>query len=84
MMLIGRSFLAAVPMALLLRGSSNDRRLRPRRWWTALTATLYAMPFVQYLTRADHALSMSAMLHPLMATAIAASALVLIVKLLRR
>jgi hypothetical protein len=51
LVLTGWALIAAVPIALLLWGAWTDRRVRALRWWSALTALLYAIPFVQYLLR---------------------------------
>lgn len=83
MVLTGWAFLASVPIALLTWASWKDARVRALRWWVSATAVLYAIPFAQYLTRADSELSMSDMLHPLMGAAIALPAIVVIAKIIR-
>lgn len=82
MVLGGWAFLAVVPVALVAFGTWTNRRVRPLRWWAAVLAGLYAIPFVQYLTQ-DSVPSMSKMLHPAMGGAIAVPAAVIIVKLWR-
>jgi preprotein translocase subunit Sec61beta len=83
MVLTGWAFFASIPVALMTWGAWTDRRIRALRWWAGLTAVLYAIPFVQYLVRADAELSMSDMLHPLMGAAIAVPAVVVILKIFR-
>jgi preprotein translocase subunit Sec61beta len=83
MVLTGWAFLAAVPLALLLWGTWTDRRIKALRWWSGLTALFYAIPLVQYLTRADPEASMSSLLHPAMGIAIALSTLVVVLKILK-
>jgi hypothetical protein len=78
----GWALLAAVPLSALLVGSWTDRRIRPLRWWVSLTAALYAVPLGTYLA-SDSGNSLSQMLDPVMATLIALSAAVVIVKLHR-
>lgn len=83
MVLTGWAFFASIPVALMTWGAWTDRRIRALRWWAGLVAGLYAIPFVQYLTRVDTDLSMSDMLHPLMGAAIAVPAVVVILKIFR-
>ena len=83
LVLTGWAFLAAVPVALMTWGTWTDWRVRALRWWSGLTALLYAIPFVQYLTRTDPEASMSSMLHPAMGIAIALSAAVVVFKIFR-
>ncbi|GLQ55966.1 hypothetical protein [Devosia nitrariae] len=83
MVLTGWAFFASIPVALMTWGAWRDSRIRALRWWAGLTAGLYAIPFVQYVTRADMDLSMSDMLHPLMGAAIAVPAGVVILKIFR-
>ena len=83
MVLAGWALLAAVPLALLLWGSWTDRRVRALRWWSGLTALLYALPLLQYLTRSNPEASMSSLLHPAMGISIALAALVVVLKLFK-
>jgi hypothetical protein len=83
LVLTGWALIAAVPIALLTWGTWTDRRVRALRWWSGLTALLYAIPFVQYLLRTAPEASMSSMLHPVMGAAIALSAAVVALKLLK-
>jgi hypothetical protein len=83
LVLTGWAFIAAIPIALLTWGTWTDKRVRALRWWSGLTALLYAIPFVQYLTRSDAEASMSSMLHPAMGIAIALSAAVVVLKILK-
>ncbi|CAN7213976.1 hypothetical protein LJR016_000623 [Devosia sp. LjRoot16] len=83
LVLTGWAFIAAVPIALLLWGTWSDRRVRALRWWSGLTALLYAIPFVQYLLRTDPEASMSSMLHPAMGLAIALAAAVVALKIFK-
>ena len=53
LVLTGWALIAAVPVALMTWGSWTDRRVRALRWWSGLTALLYAIPLVQYLLRTD-------------------------------
>jgi hypothetical protein len=83
LVLTGWAFLAAVSVALMTWGTWTDKRIRALRWWSGLTALLYAIPFVQYLLRTDPEASMSSMLHPAMGIAIALSAAVVVLKILK-
>jgi hypothetical protein len=83
LVLTGWAFIAAVPIALMTWGTWTDRRVRALHWWSGLTALLYAIPLLQYLTRTDPAASMSSMLHPAMGFAIALSAAVVVLKVLK-
>lgn len=83
MVLTGWAFLASVPLALMLWGTWTDRRIKALRWWSGLTALLYAIPFAQYLMRSDAEASMSSMLHPVMGIAIALSALVVVLRIFK-
>jgi len=83
LVLTGWAFMAAVPIALMTWGTWTDKRVRALRWWGGLTALLYAIPLVQYLTRTDPAASMSSMLHPAIGIAIALSAAVVVLKIAR-
>jgi len=83
LVLTGWALIAAVPVALMTWGSWTDRRVRALRWWSGLTALLYAIPLVQYLLRTDPEASMSSMLHPAMGIAIALSAAVVVLKIFR-
>jgi len=83
LVLTGWAFIAVIPIALMTWGSWTDRRIRALRWWSGLTALLYAIPFGQYLLRTDAEASMSSMLHPAMGIAIALSAAVVALKILR-
>ncbi|OEO30004.1 hypothetical protein VW23_023325 [Devosia insulae DS-56] len=83
LVLTGWAFIAAVPIALLLWGTWTDKRVRALRWWSGLTALLYAIPLVQYLLRTDPEASMSSMLHPAIGIAIALSAVVVVLKIFK-
>lgn len=83
LVLTGWAFIAAVPIALMLWGTWTDRRVRALRWWSGLTALLYAIPFMQYLLRTDPEASMSSMLHPAMGIAIALAAAVVALKIFK-
>lgn len=83
MVLTGWAFIASVPVVLMVWDTWTDKRIRALRWWSSLTAVLYAIPFVQYLMRTDAEASMSSMLHPVMGMAIAAAAAVVVVKIFR-
>lgn len=83
LVLTGWAFIAAVPIALMTWGTWTDKRVRALRWWSGLTALLYAIPFVQYLLRADPEASMSSMLHPALGIAIALSAAVVVLKIFK-
>lgn len=83
LILTGFGLLTTLPIALLSYGVMRDVRVRALRWWVALTAGLFAIPFVGWLFRADPGASLSSMLHPAMAGAIVLSALVVIAKLIR-
>lgn len=83
LVLTGWAFVAAVPIVLLTWGTWTDKRVRALRWWSGLTALLYAIPFVQYLARTDPEASMSSMLHPAMGVAIALSAAVVVLKIFK-
>tara|TARA_R110002020_G_scaffold314996_1_gene530202 strand:- start:5923 stop:6279 length:357 start_codon:yes stop_codon:yes gene_type:complete len=83
MVLTGWALFAAVPIALMAWGSWTDTQVRALRWWTSLTAGLYAIALLQYLTRADAEASMSALLHPALGVAIAAAAGIVAIKIFR-
>src|SRR5688572_8790712 len=83
LVLTGWALVAAVPVVLMTWGTWTDKRVRALRWWSGLTALLYAIPFVQYLLRTDPEASMSSMLHPAMGIAIALSAAVVVLKIVR-
>ena len=83
MVLTGWAFLAVIPVGAMTVASWADGRVRPLRWWTGLTAALFAVPFTQYLLRAGVEESMSKMLHPAMGVAIAATSAVVLLKILR-
>ena len=83
MVLTGWAVLAVVPVAAMTVASWTDERVRLLRWWIGLTAVLFAVPFTQYLLRADVEESMSKMLHPAMGAAIAAASLIVLAKILR-
>lgn len=83
LVLTGWAFIAAIPIALMTWGTWTDKRVRALRWWSGLTALLYAIPFVQYLLRTDPEASMSSMLHPAMGIAIALAAVVLVLKIFK-
>lgn len=83
MVLTGWAFLAVIPVGAMTVVSWTDRRVRPLRWWTSLTAMLFAVPFTQYLLRAGVEDSMSKMLHPAMGLAIAAASMVVLLKIAR-
>jgi hypothetical protein len=83
LVLTGWAFIAAVPIALMTWGTWTDKRVRALRWWSGLTALLYAIPFVQYLLRTDPEASMSSMLHPAMGIAIALAAVVVLLKIFK-
>ncbi|HEV2518432.1 MAG TPA: hypothetical protein VGV07_24510 [Devosia sp.] len=83
LVLTGWAFIAAVPIALMTWGTWTDKRVRALRWWSGLTALLYAIPLVQYLLRSNPEASMSSMLHPAMGIAIALSAGVVVLKIVK-
>lgn len=83
LVLTGWAFIAAVPIALLTWGTWTDRRVRALRWWSGLTALLYAIPFVQYLLRTAPEASMSSMLQPAMGIVIALAAAVVVLKIVK-
>lgn len=84
LILTGFALVTTLPIVLMCYGVLRDTRIRALRWWVALTAGLFAIPFVGWLFRADPEASLSAMLHPAMAGAIVLSSLVVIAKLIKR
>lgn len=83
LILTGFGLVTTLPVVLMSYGALRDGRVRALRWWVALTAGLFAIPFTGWLFRADPGASLSSMLHPAMAGAIVLSSLVVIVKLIR-
>lgn len=83
LILTGFALLTTLPIALMSFAVLRDAGVKALRWWVALTAGLFAIPFAQWLLRADPGASLSSMLHPVMAAAIVLSALVVIAKLIK-
>lgn len=83
LILTGFGLVTTLPVALMSYGAWRDTSVRALRWWVALTAGLFAIPFVGWLFRADPGASLSSMLHPAMAGAIVLSSLVVIAKIIK-
>lgn len=83
LILTGFGLVTTLPIVLMSYGALRDTRVRALRWWIGLTAGLFAIPFVDWLFRADPGASLSSMLHPAMAGAIVLSSLVVITKIIR-
>jgi len=83
LILTGWAFITAVPVALIAYAAWRDTRVRALRWWASLLVALYAIPTVQYITRSNPEDSMSDLLHPGIGVAIAAVAVVILVKIYR-
>ena len=82
LILSGFGLVTTLPVVLLSYGAIRDSRVRPLRWWVALTSGLFEIPFTVWLFRSDPGASLSSMLHPAMAGAIVAASLVVVAKLL--
>lgn len=74
LILTGFGLLTTVPVAVMAIASLRDDRLAAVRSRIALTVGLFAGPFVTWLFRADPTASLTSLLHPAMAIAIALSA----------
>lgn len=84
LILTGFAMISTLPVVLISIGAMRDTRVRALRWWVALTSGLFAAAFINWALRADLSVSLTSTLHPAMAAAIVAAALVLIVKIVRR
>jgi hypothetical protein len=83
LILSGFGLVTTLPIVLMSYGAIRDIRVRALRWWVALTAALFAIPFTTWLFRSDPGASLSSMLHPVLAGAIVLSSLVVIAKLIK-
>ena len=83
LILTGLGLVTTLPIVLMSYGVLRDARMRALRWWVALTAGLFVIPFAGWLFRADPEASLSSMLHPVMAGAIVLSSLVVIAKIIK-
>lgn len=80
----GFAMVGTLPVLLITYGALRDTRVRPLRWWVALTAGLFAMAFANWASKGDITISLTSTLHPVMAGAIVLSALVLVAKIILR
>lgn len=72
-MVIGQfAFLAGIPVAIVLIGTSRDARLHALRWPTAAIAAAYAIPLTFWLSTANTAPSLSKYMSPLVTGVVAA------------
>ena len=84
LLVIGQfALLAAAPVALIVFGAFKDSRVRALRWWAAALGVVYASPLVIWLSRDDGAESLSKDIHPIFVALIAATSLVIAVKIYR-
>src|SRR5690349_12283848 len=61
MVLTGWAFLASIPVAIVTVATWTNPKIRALRWWSAILAVIYGIPFTWYLWQ-DTYPSMSKML----------------------
>lgn len=79
-MVLGQfSFLAVIPVAIMITKTFRDTRIRALRWWVGALGVVYAVPFLLWALNPDRAESLSKDIHPLfVGLIVAASAAVLL------
>lgn len=79
-MVLGQfSFLAVIPVAIMITKTFRDTRSRALRWWVGALGAIYAAPFLLWALNPDRAESLSKDIHPLfVGLIVAASAAVLL------
>ncbi|QQR35360.1 hypothetical protein JI749_13495 [Devosia oryziradicis] len=84
LILTGFGLVTTLPIAILGIAALRDPRLAPVRAWIGLTVGMLVGPFFTWLFRADPSASLTSLLHPAMAIAIAAGAGVTLIAMLRQ
>ncbi|UJW86894.1 hypothetical protein [Devosia sp. SL43] len=82
LILTGFAMVSTLPVVLLVVGVLRDTRVRPLRWWVALTSGLFAIALINWALKGDFGISLTSTLHPILAGAIVLSALVIVAKLI--
>lgn len=79
-MVLGQfSFLAVIPVAIMITKTFRDTGSRALRWWVGALGAIYGIPFLLWALNPDRAESVSKDIHPLfVGLIVAASAAVLL------
>ena len=65
-MVLGQfSFLAVIPVAIMITKTFRNTKLRALRWWAGTLGAVYAVPFLLWALDPDRAESLSKDIHPI-------------------